>query len=140
MNKRFSGRTVIKRDRGVIGEWASNLFGHGEGLEKVSLEDPQFQREFDVLSSDQVEARYLLTPAFMDRLLRLQALFKGARLQASFYDDRLFMMIESSLDRFEPGSIFTPVDFSEEINTVLGEMRELLAIIEILKLNLRTGV
>jgi hypothetical protein len=39
------------------------------GLEEVELEDPEFMEYFEVFSTDQVEARYILSPSMMQRLL-----------------------------------------------------------------------
>jgi len=41
------------------------------GLSAVSLEDPRFAAVYDVYGSDQVEARAVLTPAVMERLLTM---------------------------------------------------------------------
>jgi hypothetical protein len=39
--------------------------------QQVALEDPRFEAVYDVWSTDQIAARALLTPAFMERLLAL---------------------------------------------------------------------
>jgi hypothetical protein len=41
-------------------------------LEKVKLESIDFENRFIVYSNDQVEARYILTPSFMERLVKLE--------------------------------------------------------------------
>ena len=51
------------------------------------MENPEFNREFVVKSSDQVEARYLITPAMMERLMELKKRFGDYRL--SFTDGRV---------------------------------------------------
>jgi len=94
MNKNFSGKTIIKKDAGKVGNW----FNKAGKLENVKLEDPIFEKKFEVSSSDQIEARYLLTTSFMERLLKLSELFGDVRnrisitknsIQCSFYDDKL---------------------------------------------------
>lgn len=135
MNKRFEGRTIIKRDRGTIGNWFS---GAPSGLERVKLEDPVFEDKFEVYGSDQVEARYLLTTSFMDRLVSLENLVRADSIQCSFFDNRLLMMLSSSHDRFETSSIFKPATFVEDTQTILAEMREVFRIIETLKLQEQT--
>jgi hypothetical protein len=35
----------------------------------IRLEDPRFEKEFCVYGEDQVEARYILTPSLMERIL-----------------------------------------------------------------------
>ena len=39
-----------------------------EKLQDVKLEDISFDKRFNVYTKDQVEARYLTTPTFMERL------------------------------------------------------------------------
>lgn len=51
------------------------LRAYEEPLHKVILEDPKFNRRFNVYSSNQVEARYLVTPLFMELLNNLNASF-----------------------------------------------------------------
>ncbi len=152
MHKNFKGKTIIKRDSGGIGNW---LTDKTNALENVKLEDPVFEKQFEVYSSDQIEARYLLTTSFMERLLKLSSTFgddeiaginipKSFRerrgLQASFYDDKLLIMIPTQKDRFEPASIFIPATFEAEINIVLGEMNQIFQIVHMLKLNQDIGL
>jgi hypothetical protein len=137
MNKRFSGKTIVKRDQGMIGNWFSSKISD---MEAVRLEDPVFEKQFEVSSTDQVEARYLLTTSFMERLLKLAALIGDGKLQCSFYDNKLLIMVPSSHDRFETSSIFKPSTFVEDIHTIIEEMREIFAIVDMLKLHERTGL
>ena len=39
---------------------------------KIRLEDPEFQKQFEVYCDDQITARYVLTPAFMQRLKKTE--------------------------------------------------------------------
>ncbi len=63
-NKQFNGCTLVRAGKAGI---LSGLFGN-----LVKLEDPRFSQQFKVYSSDQIEARYLLTPRMMERLLDLK--------------------------------------------------------------------
>ncbi|MBU6234753.1 MAG: DUF3137 domain-containing protein [Alphaproteobacteria bacterium] len=135
-NKKFKGRTLIKRDYGFM-NWAANGF---QSMERIRLEDPLFEKQFEVFGDDQVESRYLLTTSFMDRLLKLVTLFDAKGLQASFYDHKLLIMIPTGKNYFEASSIFKPATFIPEINTVLEEMHAFFNIIDTLKLNEKTGL
>jgi hypothetical protein len=44
-------------------------------LEEIKLEDPEIRKNFVVYSTDQVEARYLLTPSFIQRFKRLKTAY-----------------------------------------------------------------
>ena len=136
MNKRFLGKTIVKRDLGLM-NWADKP---SEELEKVNLEDPRFEEDFEVYASNQIEARYLLTPSFMERLQGLSNLFWGADVQASFYNQNLLLMIPLKKRYFSTGSIFQPATFTGEIQRILEEMNLIFKIIQELKLHEKTGV
>ncbi len=137
MNKNFSGKTIVTKDISPVGNWVANQF---TSLENVKLEDPTFEREFEVYSSNQTEARYILSPTFMELLLKLRTLFTSNNIQCSFYNDRLLLMIPCDKDRFEPASIFQPATFVDEMKMILSEMQTIFQIIETLKLNKKTGL
>jgi hypothetical protein len=137
MHKKFKGKTLVRRDKGAILNWFGDKFSK---LEKVHLEDPRFEDEFEVYSDDQIEARYLLTTAFMDRLLTLRTAFAGKGLECSFYDNRLFMMIPVSENMFETGSVFEPEDFIDDAKRLLKEMATIFSIVDTLKLEQNLGL
>jgi hypothetical protein len=132
MNKAFNGKTVIGTDRGAIGNFFKGSFS---SLERVILEDPEFEKRFEVYSTDQVEARYLLTTSFMERLKELQRAFKGKHIEACFHQNSLLLMIPVSANLFEPGSIFVPEDFTDDARSLLAELQDIFAIIDTLKLD-----
>tara|TARA_B100000029_G_scaffold450096_1_gene473825 strand:- start:639 stop:1754 length:1116 start_codon:yes stop_codon:yes gene_type:complete len=147
MNKNFSGKTVVKKDQGKMGNWFARKFNkplfskETADLKNVKLEDPIFEKKFEVYSTDQVEARYLLTTSFMERLLELSSLFsKNGVIQCSFYLNKLLLMIPSDKNRFEVGSIYQPATFVDDINHILKEMAVIFKIIDILKLERKTGL
>jgi hypothetical protein len=148
MNKTFFGKTIVKRDMGVAANWLSGKFST---LERAPLEDPRFESLFQVYTTNQVEARYLLTTSFMERLLALQALYEPSieagqirtptrTIECSFFDDNLLILIPTDHDIFSNSSVFKPSTFIQESNTILQEMDEIFGIIDILKLNESTGL
>ena len=58
-------------------------------MEKVALEDLTFHKKFGVYSSDQVEARYMLTPVAMEKLMILQK--KVGTVMMTFVDNRMYI-------------------------------------------------
>lgn len=99
---RFLGRTLMAR-RGWSKGWFSN-----NDLEKVDLTSVELAKAFQVYSNDQVEARYLLTPDRMERLVALERHFKGGKLRGIFEGDHLTLALEAK-DQFEAGSIWKPL-------------------------------
>ena len=75
-NKHINGNTYIEPDNAerLFGSWGRKLQGSNKG-KLVKLEDPEFEKLFVVFSTDQVEARYILTPAIMHALVELRKRF-----------------------------------------------------------------
>jgi hypothetical protein len=103
-NKNFHGHTV------VLPDIAEKLLGRlGQTLqamdtrpgELVKLEDPEFERQFVVHSTDQVEARYILSTALMRRMLEFQRKTR-ATVYFSFTGGTVNIGIRSLKNRFEP--------------------------------------
>ena len=137
MNKSFSGKTVIKKDSGTVGNWFINK---SNSLKKVKLEDPNFEKMFEVYSDDQVEARYLLTVTFIERLKELVENFGGKSIQCCFYNNKLLMMIPIEKDLFETGSIYEAEDFIDDSKSLLKELSLIFNIIDTLKLNMKINL
>jgi hypothetical protein len=97
--ERFLGRTMIAR-RG----WWKGVFGD-KSLQKVDLVAKELNDNFTIYSNDQVEARALLTPDRMERLIALERHFKGGKLRGIFEGDHLTLALEAK-DQFEAGSIW----------------------------------
>lgn len=131
--KKFIGRTIVRS------KWNTqlNIF---TGLKRVELEDPEFEKYFRTYSTDQIEARYLLTVSFMVRLLELRDYFGKAAVEASFLDQELLLKIPSRVTWFEPGSIFKKADTVQIVADLKEELEILFGIIDILKLNQNIGL
>jgi len=71
-HKNFSGWLIIKPDfaESSFGWFGRKIQGFNPNL--IRLENPDFERAFVVYGSDQVEARYILTPDMQERLLTLR--------------------------------------------------------------------
>lgn len=105
--REFLGVTIVKRDAGVF-----NAFGGGQAdgrqLERVRLVASEFEKAFEVWSTDQVEARYLLHPYMMQRLIDLEKGLHGKRLRCAFEGGDLLVAVEGG-NLFEPGDLFKPL-------------------------------
>lgn len=116
----FLGVTIVRRDAGVF-----NAFGGGEGngrkLERVRLVDSTFEKAFEVWSTDQVEARYLLHPVMMERLIGLEAGLHGKRLRCAFEGGDLLVAVEGG-NLFEPGDLFTPLVDPARARRIVDEL------------------
>lgn len=96
-HKSIKGKTIVFPDQAQknMGSWLGKKiqeFGW-KGLELVYLEDPIFEKEFVTYGSDQIEARYVLTPNMMTNLLKLRARF-GENISFSFTNDKVAVAIK----------------------------------------------
>ena len=98
--KRFEGRTLILTDEGLILNIIKDALSK---LQRVLLEDPRFEKLFQVLSDNQVEAHYLLTPTFQERVKALSGQVGRGRMQLALDQDALLISIENYSNWFEAG-------------------------------------
>lgn len=123
--KKFSGQTIV----------ASRTLNTRFLGEKEQMDDVFFRKEFRVFADDRVKARYLLTPAFMQRLRKLKEKFAGKMgLSAAFMDDKLYLFLNGAKNKFET-TIFSPPPSLEDAAEIKNEILELLRIIDELNLN-----
>ncbi len=125
-HKRFFGETLVTRDAGFL-----NRFGGRKGLERAGLEDPEFEKAFEVYTSDQVEARFLLTPDMMHRLIGLERAFAGSKLRCAFSGQNAFIAMEAD-NLFEPGSLFKPMDNPARMHRLLEDFSAVFHLIDTL--------
>jgi len=136
MNKNFKGRTVVLRDYGALG----NVFNKIKGLQNVKLEDSVFEKFFEVYADDQIEARYLLTTAFMERMLKLRDLYQGKSIQFCFNQNTLLLSIPTRQDMFEANSFFCSNLNKKKIDLVFEQFYTIFSVVRLLKLNQRIGM
>ncbi len=137
-NKDFRGDTVVLPDSlqsafGFLGQKLQSLnFSRGQ---LIKLEDPEFEKAFVVYSDDQIEARYILTPALMQRMVELKRKV-GGRVYFAFTGSKVHVAIPTSKDHFEPRIFSTLLDVSA-IEQYYHDLQLISGIIEDLNLNTR---
>ena len=138
-NKYFKTRTIVLPDTAekLFGKFGQVLQTASSGRGKlVRLEEPVFEKEFCVYGDDQVEARYILTPSLMERIVAFKRKW-NARISLSFIDSKVYLAINMNKNLFET-RIFRPVadySFMEE------NLRFLILLTGIVKdLNLNTRI
>jgi len=135
--KTFHGHTIICKDHGQLFNW---MGGMGRKGDRVALESPDFERHFQVYSTDQVEARYLLTPVFMERMLALKAQMGNADIRAAFVDGHLYVTADTRENRFEVGSLSKPLADPDRISRILDDFRSVLDVVDTLNLASKTKI
>lgn len=96
-NKRLRGTTIVDPANASY-----STTGDRSALTRVTLEDAAFDAAFVVHTSDEVEARYILTPAMMARILTLSTQ-TGHPVHLAFKNHRAYIGVNYGRALFEPG-------------------------------------
>ena len=128
--KIFKGHTIVKE---------KVLINSGP-YDEVKLEDPEFSKKFHVRSNDQIEARVLLTPSFMERYKNIQRAFNANTISCSFLGKRLLLAVPVNKDLFSLGDLNKPVTDTKQFDVFLNEIVTIFELIEELKLYENTGL
>jgi hypothetical protein len=129
-NKHIQGETFVMPDtvERLLGKFGQNLQKSTKG-DLVKLENQEFEKYFAVFSTNQTEARYILTPAIMEGMVNIRKIV-GANCYFSFIGERVYCGIEFNRALFE-ASILKPVSFADVefmyslfklIETIISEM------------------
>ena len=125
-HKEFQGETTVLRD---------SFFKIKMGVSRVKMENPDFEKVFDVFSTNQIEARYLITPSMMERMLKLDSNFKKG-VTISFRNSTILVAIPDSKNRFE-ADVWSSLSDMSILKSDFAVLQSLLEIVDELNLNTR---
>jgi hypothetical protein len=112
-NKNFAAETYVDA---VLGIQTCNaremLFKEYTNNGLAILENPEFSRLFKVRTTDQVEARYILTPTIMEAIVKLYKNFKEP-IHFSFVGSRVYCAIDFSKELFEAPTFKTCISIRQ---------------------------
>ncbi len=132
-NKHFKGTTLILPDTfgSLIGGWLqSQNSSYGE---LMKMDDPEFEKHFVVYGSDPIEARYLLTPSMMKRIVDFKNRSKQ-ELYISFKSEQIHIAIAYNKDLFEPSVFSSLLDYKSAMEYI-KTLHLAVGIVQELKLN-----
>ena len=136
-NKHFEGKTIVLPDSAqnifgnIIGHWLQSNNAAREEL--VKMDDTEFEKEFVVYSTNQIEARYILSHSLMKKLLSFKQKSKHP-VYISFIGTNIYLAIEYDRDLFEPSIFRSLLDYKIAMDYV-QTLHLATGIVEELKLN-----
>lgn len=133
MNKSFSSHTIITPNSIIHNISFSNL-------KHTVLEDVEFEKKFDVFTNDEVEARYLITPSFMQRLKSMKTAFKADKIKCAFYGQNLIIALSTDNDLFSICELNKPLDDSVQYFQMYEEIVSIIKLIDHFKLDQKIGL
>jgi hypothetical protein len=120
----------------MLGKFGQNLQSMSSRGQLVKLENPEFEKEFCVYSDDQVEARYILSPSLMQRIVEFKRKW-DTKIYMSFRDSKVYIAIKMNKNLFET-RLFKSI---EDFNFIEENIRFLILITGIVEdLNLNTRI
>jgi hypothetical protein len=121
---RFQGHTVLVRDKVDGFDWLNES---ALGLTRADMVDIVFEKKYDVFTSDQVEARYLIHPAAIERINNLAVSGQAATVMMSYYKGSVLIMLPSQKKFFEPPDL--QAASATDTQSILAIKRELTAVL-----------
>ncbi len=135
-NKHFKGKTVVLPDTAqkFFGDYIGSILqSKNFSRDKlVKMDNPAFEKEFVVYSSDQIEARYILTHSMMERILRFKKKVKNDIAISFVYG---FVHIAIHKDNSLEPTVFSSLLEYKIVKEYVETLYFALGIVEELKLN-----
>lgn len=130
-NKYFNGLTLLSSEKLRL----TTQIGLFSSLKRCKLEDVDFEKRYKTYTTNDQEARYILSPALQQRIMQMNDTFRSqlgdAEINISFHDSRMLIMVPSQTDRFE-------IKYTVEgVKQDLLALTVLIGIVQQLNLNLR---
>ena len=138
--KNFNGKTFVRPDAaekafGFIGRSLQKMTTSFSDAKLVQLEDPEFEKEFVVNATDQVEARYILSTSMMRRMLEVRNKF-NAEVSFAFVLNHVFIAISLTKNLFEP-EFSRDVSDASYLREYYDQLATCIGVIDDLALNVR---
>ena len=110
-------------------------------LQKVTLEDLEFNQMYDIYSDDQVEARYILTPTFMERLKNIREVIGGFDVHCVVEDKFLTLFIQVPKNFFEVSNDITcSINNQKNYESIFIQLVSIFNLIHYFKLDKKLGL
>jgi hypothetical protein len=121
-NKDFNTSIVVLPDTaesmfGKVGQFFQSINLSRDSL--VKMEDPEFEKLFVAYSNDQVQARYVLSPSLMKRLVDFRRGLDHS-FSLSFVDSKMYLAFDG-FDEFDSKSVYNKIDF-EAVYSICKEI------------------
>lgn len=102
-----------------------------KATQKVALEGIPFLRRWQVLTDNQVEARYILTPPLMEKMMEIKRLFHGKHIDFGFFDNKLLIAVHTRKNMFETTSLFVSALSYHKVREVVSQLHGIFSVIDI---------
>jgi|GEM_PF-4362955 len=134
-NRPIKGHVILVKDSGRIVNFLTKNTFPGE---RVTLENTEFESRFEIYATDQVEARYVLTPRYMERLLELSSYIKDKSFGIAFSNGFAYLTLDVRADWFEPGSLYMKLTDQRRVENLIEQLNFGFEVAKILNLSAKS--
>ena len=99
---------------------------------RVKLESIYFEKQYQLYSNNQVESRYIFTPAFIEKINKIRDIYRTNKIRGSFKNNKFVLTINTNRDMFALGNDFKETNYKTFL-TFYEEMISLLQLADELK-------
>ena len=107
---------------------------YGSTMSSDKLDNNQFNEIFDIITTDKIETRFLLSFSFMERLCKINANENFGLVSATFKNGEFYLFLENIKNLFKPSFFFAPS--IAQAHYIRDEFLEILSVIDELNLTL----
>ena len=112
-NKSFHSKVIVlpdiaEKNFGILGSWMQGM--NRQRGELIKLDHVEFEKFFVVYGSDQIESRYILSHALMERIVQFHTQTKQP-LSLSFVDSKMYLALHYTKPLFEPILVHSLLEF-----------------------------
>lgn len=129
--EKFAGHTVMVGNGASITQWFKEK---SLGLNRADLVDPEFEKQFDVYTNDQVESRYLIHPVMIEKIKAIRTAYDAQGVMAAYLRDSLLILMQSKKNHFEPAGIDIPATEPSTLVAMKHEVEQVLNLIDQMEL------
>lgn len=139
LNKHLNHHTVLIPSFMTHSFMKRTLHKKFKSHEDINFVYRKFKRRYTVLSTQAVEAHYVLDPAVIERIMKLGELLDAKWVEMSFRDREFVIYAQHAKNFFEIGHLLRPVNVLT-IEESLLEMKSLREILNVMELNPYAGL
>ena len=131
-NKTFKADLQVCQ-KGFGNNKAGGLFSK-DVFHKVKMESSDFNKAFNIYAQSEHEAFYILTPALMEKIMRLDQMNSG-KLLLCFINNRLHIGLYDGKDSFEHAPIWKKIDPEQTKSKIAADINQITMFVDELDLD-----
>lgn len=133
-NKNFVCNLQVREKGFNYAKKTGGFFSGGDTMNRIELEDEEFNSAFKVFAVSEEEAYYILTPQLMRKMIELRDRTHG-KLLLCFVDNKLHVACNSGKNAFEP-PVFQKIDIESLMNDAFEEINLITRFVDELNLDM----